>query len=72
MEMLAGRHGFHVAATRPMWFDSYYVSMLSEGHRSGGGPGMLRAAWQGTLSNVHAARDTSACSSVIYILRKVI
>ena len=72
MQVLAAKHGFHVAETKPMWFDSYYVSMLSEGYRYPGMWGMMRATWQGTLSNLSAAGDRSRCSSLIYLLRKVV
>ena len=72
MHVLAEKHGFRVMQTKPMWFDSFYVSLLSESHRSAGMFGMLRAAWQGTLSNLRAARDNADCSSVIYVMRKLI
>lgn len=71
MEVLTAKHGFSVVETRPMWFDSFYVSMLSEGYRSQGRMGLVSAAWQGALSNVNAWSDTSKCSSIIYVIRKV-
>jgi 2-polyprenyl-3-methyl-5-hydroxy-6-metoxy-1,4-benzoquinol methylase len=66
---LANTKGFTLQEMKPMWFDSYYVSMLSEKYRNGSGnlPG---AVWHGMLSNLKALGDTSKCSSVIYIFEK--
>jgi 2-polyprenyl-3-methyl-5-hydroxy-6-metoxy-1,4-benzoquinol methylase len=67
MELLAGKHGLKIAAYKPMWFDSYYVSMLSEKYKDQRG-NLLKAGWNGTLSNFKALGDAKNCSSVIYIL----
>jgi len=69
MQVLLARHHFSVETMKPMWFDSFYVSMLSEKYRSGK-DNLLRAAWVGLVSNVKALSDTRKCSSVIYIIRK--
>ncbi len=66
---LAKAKGFTVKAYKPMWFDSFYVSMLSEQYKNGKG-NLLAAFWQGLLSNVKALRNFKNCSSVIYILAK--
>lgn len=63
---LAKTHGFDLTAIKPMVFDSYYVSMLSEKYRSGGNR-YLAAAWRGFISNRKAG--TERWSSQIYILR---
>lgn len=54
--------------TKPMWFDSFYVSMLSEKYKRGK-INMLKAFWIGLLSNLKALR-TSEFSSIIYQIRK--
>ncbi|TDH29307.1 class I SAM-dependent methyltransferase [Segetibacter sp. 3557_3] len=68
MKTLMASHGFNVVETRPMWFDSFYVSMLSERYK---GRGNLPAAmWNGLVSNSRATGDAEKCSSVIYIIKK--
>jgi 2-polyprenyl-3-methyl-5-hydroxy-6-metoxy-1,4-benzoquinol methylase/rRNA maturation protein Nop10 len=63
---LAKTHGFELKAIKPMVFDAYYVSMLSEKYRTGGNR-YLAAAWRGFISNRKAG--TERWSSQIYILR---
>ncbi|HEX6914994.1 MAG TPA: class I SAM-dependent methyltransferase [Chitinophagaceae bacterium] len=69
MDVLAERHGMQVVAHKRMWFDSFYVSMLSEQHQHGYN-NFFRALWNGWLSNWEAVDDPSKCSSVVYVLRK--
>jgi 2-polyprenyl-3-methyl-5-hydroxy-6-metoxy-1,4-benzoquinol methylase len=69
MDILAEQHGMQVVAHKPMWFDSFYVSMLSEQYKNGYN-NIVAALWNGWLSNWEAFSDTSKCSSVIYVLRK--
>jgi len=70
MDILAEKHDMQVVAHRPMWFDSFYVSMLSEQYKNGYN-NILKAFWNGWLSNWEAFGDTSKCSSVIYVIRKM-
>lgn len=70
VKRLAEQHGLSVNDIRPMWFDSFYVSMLSEKYRGSGSLGLIKALWNGALSNLGAARDTTHCSSLIYLIRK--
>ncbi|HEX8460826.1 MAG TPA: class I SAM-dependent methyltransferase [Segetibacter sp.] len=69
METLLERKGFVLEAVKPMWFDSFYVSMLSEKYKSGTN-NYGSAFFTGLISNLKAIRDTKKCSSVIYIIRK--
>lgn len=69
MAQLAGMHGFSIVATQPMWFDSFYVAMLSEQYQYGA-TRYLPAFWQGLKSNFAAIMNPNKCSSVIYILQK--
>lgn len=69
MAQLAGMHGFTIVATQPMWFDSFYVAMLSEQYQFGA-TRYLAACWQGLQSNWAALMNPNKCSSVIYILQK--
>lgn len=61
--------GFKLIETRPMAFDSYYVSMLSEQYKSGHS-GLVKAFWRGFVSNIKANKTGKEFSSQIYIFRK--
>jgi 2-polyprenyl-3-methyl-5-hydroxy-6-metoxy-1,4-benzoquinol methylase len=67
MELLANAHGFKLVAKKAMWFDAFYVSMLTEQHKGGS---MLKAILVGLWSNLTALLDVNKCSSVIYALKK--
>jgi hypothetical protein len=69
MEKLLNGHGLQMQYSQPMWFDSFYISMLSEKYRNGRG-NTLRAAWMGLVSNIKAFVDKSKCSSLIYVISK--
>ena len=69
MKTLAEKHGFTIQKMLPMWFDSFYVSMLSEKYRSGS-INYLAAFLNGLASNLAAIGNTKKCSSIIYVLRK--
>lgn len=66
MEKLLSKHGLTMQKMKPMWFDSFYVSMLSVQYRSGGS-GFLAGMIMGAVSNLYAIGRPSRCSSVIYI-----
>lgn len=68
MEVLMKKHGLLVTKMLPMKFDSYYVSMLSEGYHRGK-RNLLRAFWEGLSSNQKAQGDPRKYSSVIYIIK---
>ena len=67
IKRLFGKHGMEVVETRPMIFDSFYVSLLSEKYRTGR-TNMFRAFWTGLRSNLKALH-TKEHSSLIYILK---
>jgi SAM-dependent methyltransferase len=69
MEYLLARHGLNLHYTQPMWFDSFYISMLSEKYKYGKG-NLPRALIRGLVSNVKAFVDKSKCSSLIYVVGK--
>lgn len=62
---LADQHGLELIAIKPMIFDAFYVSMLSEKYRGGS---VLKGALIGLKSNWLANEGTY--SSQIYILRQ--
>jgi SAM-dependent methyltransferase len=69
MEDLLARHGLQLHYSQPMWYDSIYISMLSEKYRNGKG-NTPRAVVRGLVSNVRAFIDKSKCSSLIYVVGK--
>ena len=58
----------HLVKIKPMMFDSFYVSLLSEKYKTGKSFS-LRAFWIGLLSNLKA-RSTKEYSSLIYCYKK--
>jgi SAM-dependent methyltransferase len=69
MERLVGIHDLQLHFSRPMWYDSVYISMLSEKYRNGRGNAVKGIA-VGLLSNARAFIDKSKCSSLIYVIGK--
>lgn len=69
IEKLLKTYNLKLITCRPMWFDSFYVSMLSEKYKNGKG-NILKAVINGFLSNLKALGDTKKCSSVIYVVGK--
>ncbi|MEX0291611.1 MAG: class I SAM-dependent methyltransferase [Flavobacteriaceae bacterium] len=65
---LFARHGMQIIDTKPMIFDAFYVSLLSERYRRGKS-NFLMAFYRGLLSNLKAWR-TKEYSSLLYILQK--
>jgi len=63
---LAAKHSFKIDAIKPMVFDSYYVSMLSEKYKGGT---FFNAIINGLISNIKAFKNINN-SSLIYILSK--
>ncbi|MFZ9661748.1 MAG: class I SAM-dependent methyltransferase [Chitinophagaceae bacterium] len=66
IKTLMSKHHFKVMDIRPMWFDSFYVSMLSEKYKKGS---LIRALLIGLISNVKVIFNRSKCSSLIYIVK---
>lgn len=69
MEKLCRQHGFSITSIKPMWFDSFYVSMLSEQYKSGKS-NVIKGGIIGLISNLKALFNKKKCSSLIYILEK--
>ncbi|GAB6011016.1 class I SAM-dependent methyltransferase [Viscerimonas tarda] len=66
---LAEKNGFCVVAQKPMYFDVFYISMLSEKNRK-----MPLASFAGLLKGgiffLRSLSDVKKCSSIIYVLKK--
>jgi 2-polyprenyl-3-methyl-5-hydroxy-6-metoxy-1,4-benzoquinol methylase len=71
IELLALTNGFSLLLVKQMWFDSFYVSMLSEKYKYGK-LNIIRAMWNGALSNLKALGKDKNASSKIYVLKKAI
>jgi len=70
MTILLNEMGFEIVALKPMWYDSFYVSLLSEKYKKSGILGMILASIVGTFSNLLAIQDASKASSIIYEVKK--
>lgn len=67
IEALFSPHGFKVIKTIPMYFDAFYVSLLSEKYKNKK-QNFLKAMWIGFRSNLNGLR-TKEYSSHIYVLQ---
>lgn len=68
LENILGSEGFELTGQKPMWFDAYYVSWLSEKYRKN--PlAPIGAFLVASFSNI-LALFTGEYSSIIYIFRK--
>ena len=67
MQRLAKNHGLIIELKKPMLFDAFYVSMLSEKNKGGF---VLWGVLIGLLSNLSAFLKYKNHSSLIYVLKK--
>ena len=68
IQQLFSKQGFQITAIHPMWFDAFYVSMLSEKYR-GKKLYLINAFVIGLWSNLKAM-FTKEHSSLIYVLKR--
>jgi len=66
---LITQHGLKIVSKKPMWFDSFYISLLSSKYKNGKTK-WLGAALSGLRSNLKALFNKDHCSSIIYIIEK--
>ena len=69
MKMLIEKHGMKIEQYKPMWYDSFYVSMLSCKYKNGK-INLIASFFNGLRSNSKAIGNAQRCSSVIYIISK--
>jgi len=69
IETLIKQHGLILTEMKPMWYDSFYISLLSSKYKNGrlNWPG---AIFQGLRSNINTLGNKKSCSSVTYIISK--
>ncbi|HEV2479217.1 MAG TPA: class I SAM-dependent methyltransferase [Puia sp.] len=65
---LLTQHGLQLQFSEPMWYDSFYISMLSEKYRHHGRGNAVKAAVVGFISNMKAFINKSRCSSLVYVI----
>jgi 2-polyprenyl-3-methyl-5-hydroxy-6-metoxy-1,4-benzoquinol methylase len=76
MQVLMEKNGLKVLQYKPMWYDSFYISLLSSKYKNAclpdrqGRTNWLAAFWNGLGSNLTALGDKKKCSSVIYVIGK--
>jgi SAM-dependent methyltransferase len=64
---LMKRHGCMIEKMQPMWFDSFYVSLLSEKYKTGHA-NLINGFWNGLRSNIKALSNKRRASSIIYVI----
>lgn len=69
MKFFMEKNGFNILTNKPLPFDSFYVSLLSEKYIHGT-QRLFAGFWQGLMSWFGAFSDAKKCSSVIYIMQK--
>lgn len=62
-------HGLQVREVLPLWYDAFYVSLLSEKYKTGS-MRLIPAILTGLISNLKALFNKGVCSSQIYIISK--
>jgi 2-polyprenyl-3-methyl-5-hydroxy-6-metoxy-1,4-benzoquinol methylase len=67
MHELMRRHHCVIERIQPMWFDSFYVSLLSEKYKTGRS-NLLKGFLIGLRSNIKAMYNKRKASSVIYVI----
>ena len=66
IKLLLNKNKFTLIKTKPMLFDSFYVSLLSEEFKTGK-KNALTSLFIGTMSNVASIFKKKGCSSTIYV-----
>jgi len=69
MKQLLEKNGLKLHIIKPMWYDSFYISMLSEQYQTGHS-NIVKAFLTGFVSNIKAAFNKQYCSSLIYVVGK--
>ena len=69
MQRFGEKHGFVLEKEHPMPFDAFYVSMLTEKHKSNE-LSFVKGLWTGTLAWFSALGNKERSSSLIYVFRK--
>lgn len=66
---LLQKHGMKIESTHPMWYDSFYISLLSSKYKNGK-LSWFSAAINGLRSNINTLFNRSQSSSLLYVVEK--
>ncbi len=69
MKKLVEKHGMVIKDYKPMWYDSFYISLLSSKYKKGK-TNWVPAIFNGMRSNLDALTESRNCSSITYIIHK--
>jgi len=69
MKNLLQQHQLQLLDVQPMWYDSFYISLLSSRYKSGK-TNLPGAFLTGLISNIKAMFNKEKCSSVLYVIAK--
>ena len=69
LKSILKENGMKLLQYKPMWYDSFYVSMLSCKYKNGK-INLIASFFNGLRSNSKAIGNAQRCSSVIYIISK--
>jgi 2-polyprenyl-3-methyl-5-hydroxy-6-metoxy-1,4-benzoquinol methylase len=69
IQVLIEKNGLKLLQHRPMWYDSFYVSLLSSKYKNDRA-NLFTSFWNGACSDLKAMGDVEKCSSIIYIISK--
>ena len=67
IKTIAERYSFQIEKIKPMWFDSFYISLLSEKIKTGKN-NYIKALSTGLWSNLKAMTINGEYSSLVYVL----
>jgi 2-polyprenyl-3-methyl-5-hydroxy-6-metoxy-1,4-benzoquinol methylase len=70
VEKLLEKHQLKVVDVKPMVFDSFYVSLLSEKYKTGS-MNPVKAFWNGLRTNIAGVQKVNNYTSLIYIVEKM-
>ena len=69
MKKLVEKHSMFIKNYKPMWYDSFYISLLSSKYKNGK-TNWIPSIFNGLRSNVDALTESRKCSSITYIIHK--
>jgi 2-polyprenyl-3-methyl-5-hydroxy-6-metoxy-1,4-benzoquinol methylase len=69
IDILMREHGLKVITKRRMWYDSFYISLLSSKYKTGK-TNWISSVINGIRSDLKATLSKDSCSSIIYIIEK--
>lgn len=69
MEQFTEKNGLKIVGYKAMWYDSFYISLLSSKYKNGKSRWMP-SLWNGLRSDFRVMGNIRKCSSLVYIISK--